>query len=125
MIKETNDVSIINTFLKYFNTEINNSPYRHYLVFEDNYNKGILVYSLIYDRIEIDYIYVLEEYRKNGIGYELLSYIFNVYKNLSTSLEVECNNSEAIDLYKKFNFEVVSIRKNYYNDSDGFLMVRK
>ena len=55
MLKETNDIDLINKFLKYFDTKIDNNPFRKYLVYDD---KAILIYSLIYDRIEIDYIYV-------------------------------------------------------------------
>lgn len=121
MIKETNDEVLINKFLKYFNTNITNNPFRKYLVYDD---KAILVYSLIYDRIEIDYIYVLEEYRNNGIASKLLDYLFNKY-DYSVSLEVRVDNIEAINLYKKFNFEVSTIRKNYYKDIDAYLMIRK
>ena len=38
---------------------------------ENNLSIGFLDYSLIYDRIEIDNIYVLEEYRNKKIGTKL------------------------------------------------------
>lgn len=121
MIKETNDSNLINSFLSYFNTEISDNPFRKYLIYDD---KAILVFSLIYDRIEIDYIYVLEEYRGNKIASKLLEYLFNKY-NYSASLEVRIDNIEAINLYKKFNFEISTIRKKYYKDIDAYLMIRK
>ncbi len=121
MIKETNDVNIINNFLKYFDTEVSTNPFRKYLIYDD---KAILVYSEIYDRLEIDYIYVFEEHRNLKIASKLLTYLFDKY-NYSCSLEVRCDNIKAINLYKKFGFEIVTIRKNYYQDIDGYLMYRK
>ena len=121
MIKETNNINIINSFLKYFDTEMSNNPYRKYLLYDDS---AILVYSEIYDRLEIDYIYVLEEFRNQKIASKLLEYLFNKY-NFTCSLEVRCDNMSAINLYKKFGFEIVTVRKNYYQDIDGYLMYRK
>lgn len=121
MIRETNDIELINSFLEKFDTKIDNNPYRKYIAYDD---KALLVYSEIYDRLEIDYIYVLDEYRNKGIATKLLDYLFNKY-NFTCSLEVRCDNISAINLYKKFDFEIVTIREKYYGDIDGYLMVRK
>ena len=45
--------------------------------------------------------------------------------NKSITLEVNKNNIPALNLYKKFNFNEVAIRKGYYNGIDGILMERK
>lgn len=121
MIKENNDINLINSFLKKFDTKTDENPYRKYITYDD---KALLVYSEIYDRLEIDYIYVLEEYRNEGIASKLLEYLFSKY-NYSCSLEVRCDNDNAIKLYKKFDFEIITIRKNYYGNIDGYLMIRK
>lgn len=121
MINETNNVEIINEFLKYFDTEIDNNPFRKYLLYD---NKALLCFSFIYDRLEIDYIYVKEEYRNKKIATKLLEYLFENY-NYSCTLEVRCDNISAINLYKKFNFEIINVRKNYYKNTDGYLMLRK
>ena len=121
MIKETNNEEIINSFLTYFDTKIDNNPFRKYLIYDD---KGILVYSLIYDRLEIDYIYVKEDFRNLGIASKLLDYLFKQY-SYSCTLEVRVDNKVALELYEKFGFEIVSIRKNYYKNIDGYLMIRK
>lgn len=121
MIKETNDIELINKFLYFFDTNYVDNPFRKYVIYD---NIAILVYSEIYDRLEIDYIYVLEEYRKNGIASKLLDYLFSKY-NYECSLEVRCDNIAAINLYKKYGFDIVSIRKNYYGNIDGYLMIRK
>ena len=121
MIKENNNIDLINDFLSFFNTEYVDNPFRKYIVYDDI---AILVYSEIYDRLEIDYIYVLDEYRNHGIASKLLDYLFSKYK-FSCSLEVRCDNVSAINLYKKYDFKIVSIRNNYYGNIDGYLMIRK
>ena len=121
MIKETNDLELINSFLAFFDTTIDNNPFRKYLVYN---NEAILVYSLIYDRLEIDYIYVKEEYRNKGIASKLLEYLFNKY-DYSCTLEVRVDNQAAINLYQKLGFEIVSKREKYYKDIDAYLMMRK
>ena len=42
------------------------------------------------------------------------------------TLEVNVNNIPAINLYKKYNFKEVGLRKNYYNNSeDAIIMTLK
>ena len=41
------------------------------------------------------------------------------------TLEVRTTNEGAINLYKKYNFKVVSTRKNYYGNEDAYLMIRE
>ena len=121
MIKETNDSKIINSFLSFFDAKIDENPFRKYLIYDD---KAILVYSFMYDRLEIDYIYVKEEERGKGIATKLLQYLFEHY-NYSCTLEVRCDNVIAIKLYQKLGFQIATIRKNYYQNMDGYLMIRK
>ena len=37
-------------------------------------------------------------------------------------LEVRCDNSSAIKLYKKFNFKIINIREKYYDGQDAYVM---
>lgn len=111
-----------------FKTSITDDPFVHYLKYEDNGIKGILSYSLIYDRIEINYLWVDILCRKNGIGKLLLSYLEKIIKRNqieNISLEVSCKNEVAIALYQKFGFKIVARRKNYYHGDDAFLMIRE
>ena len=41
------------------------------------------------------------------------------------TLEVATKNIPALNLYEKFGFEVIHVRKNYYKDDDAYLMSRK
>ncbi len=89
---------------------------------------GYLEYSLIYDRMEIDNFNVMEEYRKQGIGTKLMAYLVSLainYRVINITLEVRIGNETAINLYKKFGFREVALRKFYYGDEDGILMEKQ
>lgn len=89
---------------------------------------GLIAYSLIYDRIELNYIYVDKDKRNMGIASRLLQQMIldgtkNNIRNIT--LEVNVNNLEAISLYNKYDFVIVTKRKGYYNGEDGYLMIRE
>lgn len=85
---------------------------------------GFLKYSLIYENIEIDYIYVDKEYRGRSIATSMIKHIEN--NNVQNiSLEVNENNTSAINLYKKNGFVEKSIKKNYYGSASAILMVKE
>ena len=89
---------------------------------------GYLNYSLIYDRIEIDNFVVLEDYRGNGIGKRLMSYLVWIAINnhvVNITLEVRKSNAVARGLYKSFGFREVALRRLYYGDEDGILMEKQ
>ena len=116
----------VNNLLQIFNVEYKESKdFTNILVYEENGKIiGVLVYSLIYDRIEIEYIVVNDEYKKLGIGSKLLKYIEKSgIKNIT--LEVRESNVVAINFYKKNGYEIVATRKNYYKDENGYLMIKK
>lgn len=68
-------------------------------------------------------IAVIPEFQNKGIGSKLLQFIGN--KNLI--LEVRKSNLNAIELYKKAGFKIISTRKNYYSNpiEDALIMERK
>ena len=95
---------------------------------EDNKVIGVLKYSLIYDRMEIDNIEVIPEYRGKGIGTKLMSYLVSLAiekRVVNITLEVRISNEVARHLYKKFGFREVALRKFYYGDEDGILMEKQ
>ena len=52
--------------------------------------------------------------------------IYSKSKNLKTiTLEVNEHNLYAINLYKKFNFDTVGIRKKYYDGKDTAIIMNK
>lgn len=89
---------------------------------------GYLSYLLIYDKIEVDNIYVDEDYRNMQIGTKLLSYLVSIAieaRVVNITLEVRISNEIARDLYKRFGFREVALRKFYYGDEDGILMEKQ
>lgn len=130
MITEIKDIDTINKFLKKFNTSIDNiGVYKHYKIISlDNNIVGFLSYDLIYDRIEIEYIYVDISYRKKGIASTMLDDLFKTAKDnncKNITLEVKVSNYAARRLYELNGFADVAIRKNYYLDEDGILMMKE
>ena len=80
----------------------------------------------MYEKAEINEIFVLNNFRNQGIGSKLLEYLLKKCKFCENiTLEVRKNNDSAIALYKKYGFKEVALRKNYYKDIDGILMMRE
>lgn len=88
---------------------------------------GMIVIYLIEDEAHVATFAVHKDYRRNGIGWRLLLHsLRETCREGATHamLEVRAGNLSAIDLYKKFSFVQVGIRKNYYvdNHEDALLM---
>lgn len=115
--------------LKEFNVKYLRNDYsKEYVYILNNEIVGFIIYEYIYDRIELDYIYVDKEKRGMGIANILMNQMINFAKenNLKNiTLEVNKNNEVAISLYKKYGFIEVAIRRGYYNGEDGLLMIRE
>ncbi|MBR3161904.1 MAG: ribosomal protein S18-alanine N-acetyltransferase [Bacilli bacterium] len=89
---------------------------------------GYLVYSHIYDRLEVDNLFVNENMRGRGIGKKLMSYLICIAINnhvVNITLEVRKSNEVARELYKSFGFREVALRRLYYGDEDGILMEKQ
>ena len=131
MIKEYNSYpqdTVDNFTYKLTKKEFSTNPYLKIITFvEKDKIIGFLLYSLIYDRIEIEQFEVITKKRSQGIGSQLLSYLIDKYQNTNIkniTLEVKEDNIAAINLYKKNGFKTVSIREKYYDGINGFLMER-
>lgn len=121
------NIELINSFLKNFNSIIEKiEENKKYIIFSENNEIGFLAYSIYYDRIELDYIFINEKYRNKGYASNLLEYLIeeaNKFDNIT--LEVNINNISAINLYKKYGFTIVAKRSKYYGNDDAYLMIRK
>ena len=113
---------------KEFNNKyLQDNIYTRWYVYELNDKiVGFINYDVIYDKAEIEYIYVIDEYRKKGVATVLLNkMVEDIEKECnSITLEVNQNNDKAINFYLKNNFKSISIRKNYYGSEDAILMQR-
>ena len=77
---------------------------------------------------EITNIVTKKTERKRGIGTLLLGKLIEMAKEEkkdNISLEVNENNVAAGILYESAGFEVVGIRKNYYNGKDNAIIMTK
>lgn len=101
----------------------------NYLVAKiDNEIVGFAGIKIILDEADIMNIVTKKTYRNQGIGTLLLENLISLSKklNLKTlSLEVSEENLPAIHLYRKFGFEYLGVRKNYYQDKNGYIMTKK
>lgn len=106
--------------------------------FDDQKICGILIYKYKYDNI---FVHSAEKYddtydtytkpthilvtaiivgsnvRRQGIATKLLSYLINMYDDMSFCLHVSINNKGAIKLYRNFDFYDMCTIHNYYDDS--------
>lgn len=126
LLKE--DIQEANKLLSSLNYQISENTFDNVffksLVYYENGIRGIIIYSLIYDRIEIEYIVVENQYRRKGIATKLFKTLENNNVN-NITLEVRKSNLSAIKFYKENGFEIETIRKNYYKNEDGYLMIKE
>lgn len=72
-----------------------------------------------FDDADLCRIAISEKYRRNHIADNLLENALNKLKEKGIKrvlLEVRESNEPAISLYKKYGFEQIGIRKNYYSE---------
>ena len=75
---------------------------------------------------------VLPEYRRQGIAKQLIEEMLRLSAEKGCQvceLEVNTENTPAVELYKKCGFEVAGIRKNFYrrsryNSRDAYTMTK-
>jgi ribosomal-protein-alanine N-acetyltransferase len=93
-------------------------------------NKRVIGYSislLVLDEMHINNIAVTHSLHGLGIGATILWFILQVARTEKIThcfLEVRQSNVIAIQLYKKFGFEITGVRKDYYqpDNEDALLM---
>lgn len=96
---------------------INDIPFIEGYILE--YNNIIAGYSMIAKSYSTEYggiciwiedLYIKPEYRSLGLGTHFFEFIDNKYKNSAVRfrLEVEANNKQAINVYKKCGYNKLS-----------------
>ena len=104
------------------------SPFSKYFVAKDSDNLivGFAGIKIILDTADLMNIVTKKNMRNLGIASYILEYLISYCKSSkikSLNLEVNVQNSIAINLYKKYNFKEVGLRKKYYNNTyDAILM---
>ena len=104
--------------------------YNHLLVEEkDGRVVGYVIYADIQGDAELLRIAVDKRYRRTGIGNKLMKDMISELVEAGTdriSLEVRAHNLPAIALYKKYGFEEIFVRENYYHnpDDDALILIK-
>ncbi|MBE6152838.1 MAG: GNAT family N-acetyltransferase [Firmicutes bacterium] len=103
------------------------NPFTHTMVFLDNQKVvGFIKYDVIYEKVEIIYIFICKHCRNKGIATKLIKSLINkVSDKENITLEVRTDNKPAIKLYQNNGFEIIATRKKYYDNCDGYLMEKK
>lgn len=126
-MNEINDLGLFlcSNFKNLYTYEIlSNDPYKCYKITIDDKIIGFIIVQILQDEVDIIDIIIDYKYQHQGYGFKLLNYVISEYNNYRFILEVASKNSNAISLYKKCNFKVINIRKNYYVNDDAIIMER-
>lgn len=105
-------------------TEINNINSIVLVHEEEKRINGYLYAIKTIDNIDILSIFVDEKDRKKNIGLNLMLELINNnrFHEEAIMLEVSTDNRPAINLYKKVGFQIINVRKNYYENKDAYVM---
>ena len=114
-----------------FYYELTQNKYAKYFVLEKN--KEIIGYLGLWYKgrsFHISNIAINERWRKRGYGGSFLKFIEKIaskHKIKDVSLEVRRSNLIAQNMYRKYGYKVIRIRKNYYQDEkeDALVMKKK
>lgn len=95
----------------------------------DNIVVGYIIFWIRYeDEGHIISLAVDEKYRKKNMGRELVGYAIDIFTKCDVreiKLEVRIENKGARKFYKKIGFEEKKVLKNYYEDGEDAVIMRK
>ncbi len=108
----------------------NSNTEKYIIAWYNNIIVGYFGISISIDFIDILSICTKNEFKKNGIASLLLRNIISIANTNNIQkifLEVRVSNIAAQNLYKKFGFEQINVRKNYYPDNfeDAIILMKK
>lgn len=114
---------------KFLLQELNDNPFSFYYVYEMNKTViGYIGFRVYDDQAEMMNFVVSLDHQDEGYGTQLLTYCLNELekKHVKTiSLEVRKSNKKAQHVYEKMGFKLSHIRKKYYENEDGFVLVKE
>ena len=118
--------------LKNMDDEYHDNPFSNFLfaLYGDEV-VGYIDYLLTFNSATIMQICVDQKYRRKHIASLLLEEMENSFPKEGenrvdfVTLEVRKSNIAAQELYKKFNYELVTTKRNYYEDGEDALYMVK
>lgn len=111
-------------------SELSN-PLAKYIIAKDmetNQVIGFIGVWIISGEGDITNIGVHPDYRRQNIASGLLNSLINLCKDFDCNLlnlEVRRSNIIAQNLYNKFNFKEIGVRKNYYGNNEDAILMQK
>lgn len=93
---------------------------------EKNIQAGYCIFTTSFEDADLCRIAVLNDYRRNHLADRMFKTAFEKLEKKGIKrvlLEVRESNNAAIALYKKYGFEQIGKRKNYYSEpaEDGLV----
>ena len=115
-----------NNYSNLYNEEsLNTGVNKTFLYVINDQLVGFIHIQNLIDEIDIINIIINENFRRKGYASKLLDYVISISNNKKLILEVSSLNIPAINLYKKYGFEQINVRKGYYSGSDALIMEKK
>jgi ribosomal-protein-alanine N-acetyltransferase len=87
---------------------------------------GFITFWMAADEVQLHKIVVSRPVRRRGIARRLFQAMTDqaLARSLSrATLEVRRTNEAAVKLYKTFGYQVVAVRKGYYNETGGDALI--
>ncbi len=102
-----------------FLSELVDNPFSHSWVAREEDRKivGYAVFWVVIDELHLLNVAVDPGWRRRGIGEQLMRLLFDIAQKRGVrkgTLEVRASNFSAQELYRKFGFREVGVRRNYY-----------
>jgi len=106
-----------------FKSELNNTTGNYFVIYDEDIKKllGYAGFWLIMDESHVTTVAVHPDYRRKKLGEVLLQHLIQKSmekKGKWITLEVRVSNVAAQNLYYKYKFSSLGVRKKYYQDND-------
>lgn len=112
-----------------FKSELLNPNSKHIKAKFQNKIVGFAGIWEVMDEVHITNIVTAKSHRNKGIASTMLNKLLEIVSlksNInSVTLEVNANNLPAKNLYEKFDFKIVGLRKKYYNNIEDAIIMTK
>lgn len=110
-----------------FKSELNNGVARYYVAENDDEKAiGYVGYWWSFYEIQITFLAVHENARRQGVAKALMQYVYEECQEMGTEtiqLEVRSGNTSAISLYENLGFKKVGVRPKYYGGTEDALLM--